>query len=472
MKHVQRQESPSEIVLRKAREAIARYRMVERGDEVLIAVSGGADSLALLRVLLALREELEISLRVAHLNHGIRGEVGDRDEGFVRDLAARFALPYSTEKADVPAIRKERKLSLEEAARRVRYDFLNRVAAEIGTRRIAVGHTADDRVETFLLNLARGTGPRGLYALAAVSDKIIRPLIHVRRAEILAYLQELEQSFREDETNLLPAYARNRVRRVTLPFLEEQHPGISDRITSLCEILSAEQELLDNLVAGAIGSVALKQDDEEVVLSAEGLLYHPLGMRRLILRRAIERVKGDLRDVGLEQIERILSRLISPDDFGLSLPSGGLAAIRRGDKLCIRKKPKPLLPHAFCEPLMIPGRVDIPGVGVITAETWDPADYLRPPRSNDVVVDADEVAGKLTVRNWRPGDRIRPLGMEQERKLQDVFVDAKIPAAERRRIPLIADEKKVIWVAGLAMSEMVKVESGTRRAVRLAFTRF
>jgi len=471
MKRTRLRESSSETVLRKAREAIAQYRMVEADGKVLVAVSGGADSVALLHVLLNLREELGISLHVAHLNHGIRGKAADKDEEFVRDLAARLQLPCSSERTDVPAIRRERKTSLEETARQVRYEFLNRIAAEVDARRIAVGHTADDKAETFMLNLTRGAGPRGLCALAPVRENIIRPLIHVRHEEILAYLRELGQDFREDETNLSLDHARNRIRLVTLPFLEEHHPGIRDRIADLCEVLSAEQAIFENLITAGFNSVLLTQSEEEIVFSAEGLLHHPLGMRRLILRRAIEKIKGDLRDVGLEQVDRILSRLMESADFGLDLPSGRLSALRRGEEFCLRKRSKPIQHSPFCERLSVPGRVEISGVGVITAEPWDPSDYLRPPHSNDVVIDADKIVGELVVRNRRPGDRMTPLGMTEERKLQDIFTDAKIPVAKRHTVPIVADREKVIWLSGIAMSNIAKVSPDTRRAIHLSFER-
>lgn len=471
MKRTKRQESASEKVIRKAREAIVRYRMIEPAEKVLAAVSGGADSVALLYILLALRQELGFSVHIVHLNHGIRGKAADEDEEFVRDLAGRLDLPLTTERADVPMVRRDRKLGLEEAARQVRYAFLERVASKIGAARIATGHTADDRVETFLLNLARGSSARGLCALAPLRGDVIRPLIRVWRWEIEAYLAEIGQQFREDESNRDLRFARNKVRWVTLPFLEERYPGISERMADLCEIMAPEQDLLDQLASKWFESALVSRGVGEVTLSASRLLEHPPAAQRLILRRAVGEVMGDLVNVGLRETERILDRLAGGEDFGLTLPSGRVSVLRRGDQLCIGCSPIAIPNLLYEMPLAVPGRVEIAGLGVVSAQEWDPHDFVRAPRSPEVVIDAGQVAGDLVVRNWRYGDRMTPLGMRQERKLQDIFTDAKVPASKRMTIPIVTDSEKIVWAAGLAVSEAVKVRTSTKRAIRLSLTR-
>jgi tRNA(Ile)-lysidine synthase len=506
--------------------------MFTAGDTVVVAVSGGPDSVALAHALRDLQEELGLSLHIAHLNHGIRGTEADEDADFVRRLADELDLPVTIEKADVPAVRKLLKLSVEEAARKVRYEFLDSVADDLGAARIVTAHTADDQAETVLMNLIRGAGPDGLAGIPFVRGRYVRPLLSVTRDEVMLYSEENHLQSRTDSTNLSDEYRRNRVRLELIPLLEVGYnPGVKDTLAATAEIMRAESEYMAERAAEAFAAVAEQSTDEgigekgkdcrktpcgppseggriplltkkeglvsdapqplrrrsgevesagvimpslqqphETHFHTEALLALPLAMRRRVIRMAVESAKGDLKDVAFKQVERILHRLESGKDFGLTLPSGVVFAKRDGDILRIhRSEPELVSPSVELE-LPIPGGVEFPELKVaIAAEILSSVvDYIRPPGSLDVVIDMAKVVGTLVARNWLPGDRIRPLGMMEDKKLQDIFTDAKVPRRQRDLVPVIVDDEKIIWVVGLAISDLVKVTKETRHALRLA----
>ncbi|MDO8588599.1 MAG: tRNA lysidine(34) synthetase TilS [Armatimonadota bacterium] len=451
-------------------ETVRKHCMFSPGETVIVAVSGGADSVALLHALWTLKESLALSLHVAHLNHGIRGRQADRDAEFVASFADEFGLPLIVEKVDVPALKKAWRLSTEEAARKARYEFFDRTAEAVGAGRVATAHTLDDQAETVLLNLIRGAGPDGLSGIPPVRGKYVRPLLHISRLEVLEYCAAHDLKYRTDSTNLRIEYRRNRVRLELIPLLESHYnPRVKSVLASSAEILREESGLLSALASELFDEAAIQTGPLEVVLDIGHLLRAHAALGRRCARMAIERVKGDLRDLSFEQVERILRRLDAGGDFTLTLPSGVVYARREGAKLRVyRIEPEPEVPAVEVE-LPVPGRAASTELGVvITTELLSPpADYRRPLGSLDVVIDRDAVKGKLVLRNWRPGDRIRPLGMSEEKKLQDVFTDAKVPRRQRGFVPVVADREKIIWVAGMALSDAAKVTESTRQTLRL-----
>jgi len=442
---------------------VRRHSMIEAGEKVLVAVSGGPDSVALLHLLWSLRDELGISLHVAHLNHSIRGEESDRDAEYVREFAETLGLECAIEKVDVSQVRKTLRLSMEEAARLVRYEFLERAAGELGADRIALGHTADDQVETVLLNLLRGSGLDGLAGMPPVRGKIIRPLIDVQRSRIEEYVRAHDLHPRIDATNLLPEYTRNRVRLELLPLLRREfNPDVDAAILRLAELACEDTAYLNMETEKALLGVTIGRAEGAISLDATGMLSQPLALRRRLLREAAKAVRGGLADVGFLHVEEVLRLLEEGKDFECELPAGTFVH-RSGRVLNLLSRRLPEIPIIYCHELVVPGRTEVPEVEfAVEAEvTSDRVDPMRPPGSLEVVLDGGRVSGKLKARNWAPGDRIRPLGLGGSKKVQDVFVDAKIPRQVRHRAPLIVDDEKVIWIAGLALSDDVKVTEAT-----------
>lgn len=447
--------------------AARKHRMFTAGDKVLVAVSGGPDSVALLHALRTHSSELGISLHVAHFNHGIRGEQSDIDEGFVRDLAQAFTLPITVGKADVPALQAELKVGTEEAARIARLEFLQRTAAEVGANKIALGHTADDRAESVLLNIIRGCGIDGLGSIRPVSGNTVRPLIETTRAQIEAYIAENALPYRVDETNADTTYTRNRVRHELLPLLEhEYNPEIRSALVRLAEIATSQGRLIYELAeSAAVDCRSGEGLDVRKLLNLPGALLHQ------VIRSEIERVKGDLRDVTFEQVQGVVNALRAGSDFTITLPTGQIDAMRRGDAFRVQRRENVQGVEPFQLDMQVPGVTDIASVGLrIEAQL---ATQPTPTRlkANEALIDIDAVVGKLRVRNICPGDRITPLGMSGHKKLQDIFVDKKISRTQRARAAVIVDDEKILWVVGVVTSELGKVLPSSRAALHLTATR-
>ncbi|MHB0913199.1 MAG: tRNA lysidine(34) synthetase TilS [Armatimonadota bacterium] len=439
--------------------AVERFEMLSRGDSVLCAVSGGPDSVAMLHALNSL--DLGISLSVAHLNHGIRPD-SDADAEYVRALAERLGLPFFTEKVDVPRLRRTLRLSEEEAARMARYDFLERAADEAGASRIAVGHTADDQVETVILNLLRGTGVDGLAGMPPVRGRIVRPLILARRSEVAEYVAAHELSPRTDISNLDTTYTRNRVRHTVLPLLRaEFNPEVDGAILRLSELARDDSAYLKEEAEEFLSEAVVSRTEKTLILNIALLPVQPAVLRR-VLRLAAGAVRGGLANLGFGHVEELLRLLETGRDFRYDLP--GAFVERAGRELRLHTERPASIPIEYCRELALPGRTEVPEIGsAIEAEVSDErVEPVRPAGSPEAVLDAGAVSGKLIVRNWRPGDRVHPLGLVGTKKVQDIFVDAKIPREGRALVPIIEDGDKILWVAGLVVSEEAKVTESTR----------
>lgn len=449
---------------------IAEFAMISRSDNVLVAVSGGPDSVALLHALCTLREELDITLHIAHLNHSFRGDASDQDAEYVRRLAGDLVVPATIERIDVPVIQKTLRLSPEEAARLVRYEFLERVADEIEASRIALGHTADDQVETVLMNILRGTGIDGLRGMPPVRGRFIRPLIAIRRSEIEEYVREHDLHPRIDETNLIPTYTRNRTRLELLPMLRREfNAAVDSAILQLAELACGDTAYMNVVAEDSLKRVTLATAEGTISLDAVAVSEMSPAIGRRVVRSAVRRIRGYIADIGLRHVDELLSLLVTTSSFRYELP-GGVFVERAGESLTFHSERPPDQPIIYRYELAVPGEVGLPEVeAVISARVIErQVDPTRAVGSSEAVFDLDSVVGKLVVRSWQPGDRIRPLGMRGSKKLQDVFVDGKIPRRARYRIPVVADDVKAVWVAGLAVSEEARVTEATSRSLVLA----
>lgn len=444
--------------------AAARYHMFEPGNKILVAVSGGPDSVAMLHALHTHSAEFGISLHVAHLNHGIRGEQSNIDEEFVRNLAQHYGLDATTEKVDVPSLQQELKVGIEEAAREIRYKFLRETAANIGADKIAVGHNADDRAESVLLNVIRGTGIDGLGSIQPIRGNIVRPLIETWRYEIEDYIRENNLQFRIDESNTDTTYSRNRVRYELIPLLQRDYnPQVKQALLRLAEIASLQSDLIHGLTDRAREQVTYRN-----VLDAGLFLSLPKSLQYELIRVEILGLKGDLKDVTFEQVNRVIQELNTGNNFTITLPSGRIYAERRGNAFLIR--PEEELPdiNPFEYVLQLPGITQIPETGI--ALDCSIIDNPQPQKLplDETFIDIDVIRGKLYARNTRPGDRIIPFGMHREKKLQDVFVDKKVPRKQRAEAVVISDDEKILWVVGVIASESVRVTNDTNKAVHIS----
>ncbi len=443
---------------------VRAHAMVPRGGRVLVALSGGPDSVGLLHILRDLDRRGELILcGAAHLNHGIRDAAAE-DEAFCRALAASLGLRFITERADVRALAGRWRTSLEDAGRRARYEFLRRTAADLDAV-VATGHTLDDQAETFLLQLIRGAGPRGLSSIAPFDGLVCRPLIDVRRAAVRDWLTEENLAFREDESNVDQAFTRNRVRHRLLPLLREEFsPGIDEVLAREAAIARDDEDWL-HAQATAIAPSVVSMKDGVVQVDAEALaaLHPAIGSR--VARFALSRLSPD-RAIEYGHVRALLALATGTTGSGVSLP--GQQARRRGRFVILQPRAKAVVPNSFSVSLSIPGEVLLEPQGWAVSATLTGPDFagLQPSGAQDapiphlsVSLPLDRLALPLTVRSRRPGDRLRPAGMKGRRKkLQDLLVDRKIAREDRDAVPIVVDrDDRILWVVGAAVAEDFRV---------------
>lgn len=448
----------------RVRQTINRYGLLTRGDKVVVGVSGGPDSLTLLHCLVLLQGQYGVCLHVAHLNHLLREDTAAREAAFVRELADSWGLPATIAARDVRAYQRKHKLSLEEAAREVRYRFLQEVAETVGANKIAVGHQADDQAETVLLNLMRGSGLTGLKAMVPHRDGIIRPLLFVTRAEIEAYCRKKGLKPCCDLTNLDTVYRRNKIRHELLPLLaREYNRGIVHALARTAAILAEENELLEEMAQQNLRPIMVAQGEDFIKIDREGFLALKVALQRRILRQVVLALGGGAE---FEHIES-LREMVRAGTGALTLPQGLRAWVEKERVTLGRSRKEETSPLIFAYPLKVPGVTPLPEIAKkIRAEVLTPpAEVISPP--HEAWLDWGKLKGPLIARNWLPGDRFRPLGMKGSKKLQDLFVDADIVAAERRRLPVVVCGKNIIWVAGVRIAEDFKITPATREALHL-----
>jgi tRNA(Ile)-lysidine synthase len=435
-----------------------REGILRPGVSVLVAASGGPDSTALLRCLHALAAGERWRLAVAHLDHSLRPESAD-DAAFVRRQASSLGVPFLAARVDVRSLPTSAGRSLEEGARLARRSFLRRAARTFGADAIALGHTLDDQAETVLLNLTRGAGTLGLAAMRPAADIFVRPLLARSRAEILSYLSELGAPWREDPTNRDPTFLRNWFRLEVLPALEARTPGVRASFASLAATARAEAAALERRTAVLVSRLVTDSGRDEVRLALSFPAALPEALRGRAVRQLYRGLVGSTRGLERRHVEDVLSLR---EGGAVCLPRRVTA--RRGPDGVYLKltRPEPALRHWSAE-VAVPGRTFVAPAGVeITATMARAPDELRGRGQAEVWLDERFAASRLEVRAWREGDRVRPAGLDGSKKLQDIFVDAKVPAAQRRRWPVICEASNILWVQGLALAEGVAASPGAR----------
>jgi tRNA(Ile)-lysidine synthase len=483
-----------ELLDRRVRETLERVGL-ERGGLLIVAVSGGPDSLAMLHALARLRDTLGLRLHGAHLDHRLRGDESAADSDFVATICHGLGLPVTLEQADVSSHRRSEGISLEEAARDLRYEFLARLAEQHGAGGIALGHTADDQTETVLMNIIRGSGLTGLRGMRPAAERIfngrkvtlIRPLLGVGRNETAEYCHAMGLAPREDSSNMSFEHRRNRVRLELMPLLEEYNPSVRDALRRLSDSATQDLDYLETEVAVAWDKMA-GATEGGVVLDRRAVSALAPGLRAHLLRRAVQAAKGDLKDVEQTHIDSLAGLLDGPAGRSLSLPGGVRVMVTYNEAIVTPAgvDPCPLPPLEGPRPLNIPGETVLEGwrvtAGILSSKGKTPPtpqdnretpDLSRgtatPPET--ALLDRHSLGPSLCVRPWRPGDRFQPLGMSGTKKLQDFFVDAKVPRVWRDRVPLVVSTRGIAWVVGWRIAEWARVGSETEGALDIRFQR-
>jgi tRNA(Ile)-lysidine synthase len=442
-------------LIRAVERTVRRHAMLAGGETVLVAVSGGADSVALLHVLLALAPSWRLTLRVLHVDHGLRADSA-RDADFVRAVGARLGVAVDVERVQVGAG------SLEAAARAARYAALEAGADRLGAARIAVGHTADDQAETVLMRVLGGAGVRGLAAIPPVRGRVIRPLLEVRRQALRDVLQAAGLAWVEDPSNRDPKFLRNRIRHELLPLLAASYHA--DVVPALAATARLAREALDALERSAAAELArlAAVEAEALTLPRAALAALPLPIAAEVLRQAAARLgsRAPLRAWAHRGLRRVLAATPPRRPFRL----GGVAVEVSGDHIRVGARPAPLL---VPRTLTVPGRVELPEIGKgVEARRLPAAGYVLPRAADRVAFDAAGLPGTLTVRPRRRGDRFHAFGAGQ-RRLKSLLIDAKVPRWERDRLPLIDAGGDIAWVAGVRRGAVAPVSAATREIVEI-----
>lgn len=447
-------------MLARVAETIERYGMFARGQRVGVAVSGGADSVCLLHVLLELAPRWELALSILHVDHRLRGQESDQDARFVRELGARLGLEVRCHEADVRRVSIDTGDNLEQAARQVRQDFFLGLIQSGVVDRVALGHTRSDQAETVLFRFLRGAGTAGLASIRPVSaGGLVRPLLGVERAEVVQFLKERGIPWREDSTNQDPAFARNRIRHQLLPALERDwNPALSQILAGLASVALDEEDYWRAAVAElAKGNLLIRPP--AVLFRADWLAaLHPAIARR-VARTAVEQAKGDLRGVDLRHIEQVLELARSQAGSGRrQIP--GLDVFRSYD--WVRLAPPIREARDYEIEVSPPGRYQVPGSAwEVVLELVSPGPDCGYNEEERELLDWGRIAGTLRMRNWRPGDRYRPVGSAKDVSIKSLFQDARVPLWERRKWPIITSGGAILWVARFgAAAELASAPGG------------
>lgn len=459
-------------LIRQVAEQIHKHAMVAAGETVVVGVSGGPDSVALLHILYRLRENLDIKLVVAHLNHRFRGVEAQTDARFVLELAERMRLQAFVESRDVPAYCARHGFSAQAGAREVRYSFFSEVAVKTGASRVALGHHADDQAETILLHIIRGTGPGGLKGMLPVRDNFfIRPLLHVRRRDIVAYCARHGLTYRHDSSNDRPKYLRNRVRLELMPLLEKNYnPGLVDTLNRLGEICRDEEEYLEAQAGEMYHRFRLKSNGHTVSLDRNGLQSCPRAIIRRVVRRAWAEVCGDKDDLGFRHIDQVVEIIKGAGGYRRVTLPRGVTCQTNYDLLEFTLSRSSSEVPFYQYLLKVPGVTFIPETGVLVGAQLIPAGEAGDPAGlgpQEVLLDYGLLPAPLVVRRRLAGDRFSPLGLEGTVKLKKFFIDHKVPRCMRDRIPLVVSGNDIVWVAGMRPGDRWKVTEATQTCLKL-----
>ncbi len=450
----------SSAIEKTVRQTIRQSSLLRPGDRVLVAVSGGPDSVCLLHLLRRMSEEFGISIHAAHLDHQLRPESG-READFVRDLCARWGVPLAVRSVEIAAEARRRRMGIEETAREVRRDFLRETAVRQECRVVALGHHRGDQAETVLHRFLRGSGSTGLAGMQAVAFPFVRPLLEVSRAGILAYLQQNQLSWVEDPSNYDRVFTRNRLRNEILPLLREFNPRLEESLAGFALRTSIEEDFWREQTEVALLSLStFSQDDCRLDCQSLQAL-HP-ALRARALRQALNRLRGGLHGIAaihLEHLEALLQ--CERPQADLHLP--GVWVGRRYDCLWLRRTPPPAVPEID---MLIagPGLIELPHAGWLQISLEAAAQEEGPLA---VEFDPERVAFPLRLRHFRPGDRFRPAGLGGQKKVKNIFIDMKMDRESRRRV-LFLEGTEILWLIGIRRCEGGRPKPGSA-ALRFQF---
>ncbi|MCF6464563.1 tRNA lysidine(34) synthetase TilS [Clostridium sp. Cult2] len=453
----------------KVLKTIKEYKLIEEKDNIVIGLSGGPDSMALLYILLDIKEEMDFNIFIAHVNHGVRGQEALADERFVEALAKELNLPYYSKTVNMDKYAKEQGLSSEEAGRALRYGFFREILAKIGGGKIAVAHNKNDQAETLLMRFFRGTGIDGLKGMEYKSGDIIRPVLGIERGEIEKYLSDRNIETRLDKTNLMPIYNRNRIRLELIPYIEKHfNPNIVDTLWRISNNISIDSDFLDKYSKETFRKLVKKKENNSIILNGNLFVKEDKSIQQRVIRNCILDINGDLQGFTNRHIIDTLA-LFLEGGTGKSIDLiNNIVAKTSYDDFVIEKK-KDVEYRDFLYKIDFEGFTYIDDLQIGLNVKILPNKGIKANVKDKFVkyFDYDKIEGSLFIRNRKDGDRFIPYGMKGNKKIKDYFIDEKIPREERDRIPIITDEKEILWIVGYRSSDKFKITADTKKVLMI-----
>ncbi len=461
-------------MINKISDTIAKYSMLKKGDRVLLCVSGGPDSVAMLYLVKAIASGMGLKLFIGHLNHALRGKESDLDQSYVETLGRRKEIPVFTKRHDTRRFAKANKFSIEDGARRLRYKFFNEITDNFDIDVIATAHTKDDQAETVLMRLLRGTGLKGLRGIPPKSSlgkaRLIRPMIEISRKDIETYISQKRISPRIDRSNSDTKFFRNKIRLKLLPLIEKDYaPKIKSTLSTLVDLLDKDYEYIGLKHKEEFKGAFKKRGKNSIVLSLVGFAkLHP-SVKRAVIRKIIQEMCNGLEGIDYKHYKEIES-LIDTRPAGSILYLPRKIALRKCARsvrfsfVDIRVPKKREMPRVIVK---IPGSTKF-GRRLLKTRHINHVSNFSKKRKNVEYFDVEKLDLPLIVRTFKQGDKIRPLGMKGYKKVSDIFIDEKVPLKNRNRIPLVASSRgELLWLCGIRISDVCKISSHTKKALRL-----
>lgn len=458
----------ADTLLEQVRRTIETHQMLQQGDGVVIGVSGGADSMCLLAMLQELKQEYSLQLQIVHVNHKLRA-AAEAEAAYVEDICRQWSLPCTVCAKDIHAYAKEMGMSVEEAGRTYRYACFEQVRKETGCQKIAVAHHADDRVETLLFHMSRGTGMRGLGSIPPVRGRVIRPLLSVSREEIEAYLRMQKIRYYIDESNLESEYSRNYIRNQIMPAIRTLNERAVEHMSEVSELAQEYWEYVEEQ-AKKLENICVKQTEQGLELQTLEFMQAPELVRKHLVYRVLSQAAGSAKNLEQQHIQQVLELFEKAEGKQVMLPYHLMAVrIRGGVRVC-DKTVKAEQTEAIRIPITIEGRTVAAGRGILECrlEEWD-SNLEITKNLYTKMFDYDKIYGTLCLRTPESGDYLVIDTQGRRKKLSRFFIDNKVPGEQRSRMLVVADGSKICWVLGMRISEDIKVTETTSRVLVLSY---
>lgn len=456
----------------KVMDTVKRENLIQKGDRIIVALSGGPDSVCLIHILNKMSKSYGFTVYAAHFNHQIRGVAAHKDALYAMEFCDSLGIRCFLKSMDVPSYAKEKKLTMEEAARILRYEMLFKLKEELGAEKIAVAHNLDDQAETVMMRIMRGTGLNGIKGMEYKRpDGIIRPLMDVLKHDIEKYCKDYNLGARIDHTNLEDEYTRNKIRIHLLPYIEREYASnIKEILARMANGLREDCHYIENIADEKSKVVSSLIDEDTVRIDIDLIESEEVSITKRILRNAYKDIEGSYNGLETVHIDDILYLIQNPKkEARINLPKG-IIADKKGSYLYITRKE--------VKTELIEYEVEIPvNKSIIIEELGIKIEAQRISKEKSKMFstgnciksfDVDKISGKLIIRNRRNGDKIKPLGLGGTKKVKDILIDSKVPLEKRNSVPVICDDEKILWLAGYCMSEEVKISDSTKEVIRIS----